>query len=202
MRYAARRQEDIERDKEAFKKRIEEQKKQESELRILNQKEPIPRLKRKKLKAAEPPILSVNTLKSEMLLNDLKITLPSLRELANREDTPLSIDLAPSVDANVVLGKHRPKTNPNTQGFKVGQPPKKVFTSDKELYSKSGSLKTAVKPGLYSLPLRAPDHRVSIWDYTLEEIKNRDFKRQAGDRKQQKTDEEGASDFKLGNALG
>lgn len=134
-----------------------------------------------------------------MMLNDLDMPLPSIRELANKVDTPMSLEIEGS---HPEMGKIKPKINLNTHGFRLGIPSTKVFTSNKDLYSKTGSLLTPVKPGLYTLPIRAHDYRVKIWDYTLEEIKNRDFSRQVVKRKRKNSDEERLSDFKLGDALG
>ena len=152
-------------------------------------------------KQSDQPGLSVNTFRTDMLLNDLDMPLPSIRELANKADTQLSFELANSRQNDDLNQKPKLKLNENTRGFRLGLPAKAVFTSSKEIYSKTGALMTPVKPGIYTLPIRAPDYRVRIYDYNLDEIQKRNFSRRIVKFKR-KESEEDLSDFKLGNALG
>lgn len=60
---------------------------------------------------------------------------------------------------------------------------------------------TPVKPGFYNLPVRPMDCNVRLWDYNLDEIKSRNFKRVIIKKKRKSSEEENLPAFDLGNAL-
>lgn len=72
-------------------------------------------------------------------------------------------------------GKPRPR--PLKPNVKAGKPGSALFLSDKEAYSKSGAFRPPTKPGTQPLKVRQASERVSIFDYELKEIEQRDFRR-------------------------
>ena len=60
---------------------------------------------------------------------------------------------------------------------------------------------TPVKPGFYNLLVRPMDCNVRLWDYNLDEIKSRNFKRVIIKKKRKSSEEENLPAFDLGNAL-
>ena len=86
----------MEKDAEDQKKQILKLKAEEARYRVLNRKDSIPRVKRKQAVEEENMNFGIGSMNSvakfdDMLgmLGDLDMPLPSLREMANKEDTDI-----------------------------------------------------------------------------------------------------------------
>lgn len=88
----------MQREADVQREMIQKQKAEEMRYRVLNRKDPIPRVKRKQQReTSEPFNLGIGSLNSDRrlddmlggVLNDLDMPLPSLREIANREESKI-----------------------------------------------------------------------------------------------------------------
>lgn len=64
------------------------------------------------------------------------------------------------------------------RGFRSGIPPSKLFTTPDQIYNATAGMNVIpAKPDNTKLSIKHRDVRVSIYDYTMEEIRRRDFRR-------------------------